>query len=287
MDNSRVEGLLTLGIVLRRSIDFVQQKKGRPKFEVEHCIAHILGLRRLDLYLQFDRPLEETEIQKIRHAVMRLSRSEPLAYIQGLAHFYGHTFEVSSDVLIPRPETELLVETARQFIEQSSLETGTLIDVCCGCGCVGLSLKTLFPKWNVILSDLSQPAVSIALRNAAKMQVDVEVFHGDLFEPMLGVKADIVVANPPYLTAEEYEQLDRSVKDFEPVLALLGGPSGLEVYQRLSKRVPSILRSGGLYAVEIGAAQGQQVSQLLTFCRNVRIIQDFAGHDRVVAGSIS
>ncbi len=287
MDNSRVEELLTLGIVLRRSIDFVQQKKGRPKFEVEHCIAHILGLRRLDLYLQFDRPLEETEIQKIRHAVIRLSRSEPLAHIQGAAHFYGHTFEVSSDVLIPRPETELLVQTARQFIEQSSLETGTLIDVCCGCGCVGLSLKMLFPKWNVILSDLSQSAVSIALRNAAKMQVDVTVFHGDLLEPMLGMKADIVVANPPYLTAEEYEHLDRSVKDFEPLLALLGGPSGLEVYQRLSKQVPSILRSGGLYAVEIGAAQGQQVSQLLTFCRDVRIIQDFAGHDRVVAGSIS
>jgi release factor glutamine methyltransferase len=287
VDYSRVKGLLTLGTVVQRSIDFVQQKKGRPKFEVEHCIAHLLGMRRLDLYLQFDRPLEETEVQKIRQAVVRLSKNEPLAYIQGVSHFYGHSFEVSPDVLIPRPETEILVTTVREYIEHSGASTGTIIDVCCGCGCIGLSLKALFPHWNVLFSDISSAAVDITLRNASKMQLNIEVYQGDLLEALQGTKADIIVSNPPYLSIEEYKQLDRSVKDFEPGLALVGGDSGLEIYTRLSKAIPSVLRTGGLYAVEIGMHQGARVSRLMSFCQEVRIIQDFAGRDRVVAGVFS
>jgi release factor glutamine methyltransferase len=275
---------LTLGDVIRRSIRFVQSRQGRPKIEVEHCIAHILGMRRLDLYLQFDRPLEVAEIQKIRQAVVRLSQSEPLAYVQEVAHFYGNSFEVSSDVLIPRPETEILVETAANYIRQSAAASGTIIDVCSGCGCIGLSLKVLFPKWHVVMCDISQDAVQIARRNAARCKVDVEVLQGDLLTPMVGRKADVIVANPPYLSAVEYETLDHSVKNFEPKLALVGGQSGLEIYQRLSKGIPTILRSGGLYAVEIGSAQGEQVSKLLNFCSQVQCIRDFAGLDRVVAG---
>ena len=173
----------TIGEIVRLSIAHVQSKGGRPRHEVEELIAQTLSMRRLDLYLNFDRPLEEAEAAKIRGPLHLLASGKPLAYVLGKAHFYGFEFSVTPAVLIPRPETELLVTTAKAFM--SSRSPGILVDVCTGSGCVGLTLKALFPDWHVVLTDISREALAVAKSNARRLNLTVDLLCGDLLKPFL------------------------------------------------------------------------------------------------------
>ena len=274
----------TLGEILRLSVDHVHKKGGRPRREVEEWIAHALGLKRLDLYLMFDRPLEVEELASIRQGIGRLAAGEPLAYILRLAPFYGQEFIVSPDVLIPRPETELLVSVAKDYLACQSTP-GTLLDVCTGSGCIGLTLKALFPSWHVVLSDISEKALEVAKQNASRLQLDVEFLHGDLLKPFSGRIAQCVVCNPPYLSSSEWKDLDRSVAAFEPRVALEAGPSGIEKYRQLFSELGTVLASKGFLAVEIGATQGQAVFSLAQSLGTPSLVKDLAGHDRVVVVS--
>jgi release factor glutamine methyltransferase len=276
----------TVGEIVRLSVDHVLKKGGRPRREVEEWIAYVLSMQRFDLYLQFDRPVEEQELVKIRSGIARLASGEPLAYIIGTAHLYGLEFEVSKDVLIPRPETETLVTVAKAFLA-SQREAGTIVDVCTGSGCIGLTLKTLFPQWHVVLTDISAAALHIARANAQRLHLDVEILQGDLLAPISGRTAECVVANPPYLSNAEWMSLDSSVKAFEPGLALTAGPVGTEVYQRLFTALPEYCASKAFCAVEIGASQGQAVLALAKPFVNPFLVQDLAGRDRVVAFTFS
>lgn len=271
----------TLGEILRLSIDHVTAKGGRPRHEVEECIAAILGLKRLQLYLSFDRPLEENEIVRIRPSIARLARGEPLAYVQQSACFYGITYTVSPDVLIPRPETEVLVSVATAFLEQQS-SPGTIFDICTGSGCIGLTLKSLFPAWHVVLSDISEKALSVARGNAERLNLDVEILQGNLLVPFGNRTASCLVANPPYLSTDEWNHLDVSVKNYEPRCALEGGPTGLECYRALLEGLPRHLNSPGLALFEISP----QLSNLLSLARQVarsEVIKDLAGRERILA----
>ena len=272
----------TVGEIVRLSVAYVQKKQGRPRREVEEWIAYVLGLQRLDLYLMFDRPVEEDELVKIRSGISRLGGGEPYAYIVGSAPFYGLEFEVTPDVLIPRPETETLITVTKAFLG-SQKTPGTIVDIGTGCGCIGLTLKTLFPEWRVVLSDISEKACAIARRNAQRLGLDVEVLQGTLLEPFSGRKAECIVSNPPYLSSSEWMSLDRSVQSHEPRLALEAGPLGTEVYQSLFTAVSAYLVSRAFCAVEIGASQGEAVLSLAqSFCTPF-LVQDLAGRDRVVA----
>lgn len=271
----------TLGEILRLSVEHVYKKGGRPRREVEEWIAHALGLKRLDLYLMFDRPLEETELVSIRQGIVRLAAGEPLAYILGLAPFYGRDFIVTPDVLIPRPETEVLVSATKDYLTCQSIP-GTLVDVCTGSGCIGLTLKALFPSWHVVLSDISEKALEVAKQNALRHQLDVEFVHGDLLKPFLGRVVQCVVCNPPYLSSSEWKDLDRSVAAFEPRVALEAGSTGIEKYCQLFSEIRPLLASKGFLAVEIGATQGQAVLSLAQSLGTPSLVKDLAGHDRVV-----
>jgi release factor glutamine methyltransferase len=272
----------TIGQIVRLSVEYVQKKGGRPRHEVEEWIARCLGLKRLDLYLQFDRPIEDRELDAIRAGIGRLCAGEPLAYIIGTAPFFGLEFEVSPDVLIPRPETETLVTVAKQFLASHD-NPGTIVDVCTGSGCIGLTLKTLFPQWHVVLSDISEKALRVAQKNVQKMGLDVEILEGDLLTPFSGRTADLIVANPPYLSSAEWLSLDPSVASFEPKVAFVGGSSGIELYQELFAQVPAHLVSKGLCVVEIGALQGTAVLSLAQPFSSPFLVQDLGGRDRVVA----
>lgn len=271
----------TIGEIVHLSVDYVGKKGGRPRREVEEWIAHSLSMQRLDLYLQFDRPVEEQELVKIRSGLSRLASGEPLAYIISTAPFYGLEFEVSPDVLIPRPETETLITVAKAYLA-SQTKAGTIVDVCTGCGCVGLTLKTLFPKWHVVLTDISEKALLVAQKNAQAMNLDVEIVHGDLLEPFSGRKAECIVANPPYLSTAEWQALDPSVQKHEPKLALQAGIAGTELYQRLFNMLPGCCASKAFCAVEIGASQGKAVLALAQHFTAPFLAQDLAGRDRVV-----
>lgn len=270
----------TVGEILRLSIQPVCKRTGRPRHEVEEWLAHILGLQRLDLYLQFDRPLEEEEMARMRPGIGRLASGEPLAYILGKTYFYGLEFEVSPSVLIPRPETESLVSIAKEYL--STKPSGTLVDVCSGSGCIGLTLKTLFPSWHVVLIDISKEALEVAQRNARRLHVDVEFLQGDLLEPFAGREADCIVSNPPYLSSSEWNVVDPSVATFEPRIALEAGPEGIEFYRRLFAQLDGALCPSGLCAVEIGASQGPSVLSLASSVGSPKVVTDLAGRDRVV-----
>jgi release factor glutamine methyltransferase len=199
---------------------------------------------------------------------------------------YGLEFEVSPDVLIPRPETETLITVAKAYLA-SHKEVGTIIDVCTGSGCIGLTLKTLFPEWHVVLTDISEKALSIARKNAQRLNLDVEILQGDLLEPLSGRKVECIVANPPYLSTSEWMGLEPSVKGYEPALALQAGAVGTELYQRLFTMLPDYCASRSFCAVEIGVAQGPAVLGLAKPFEAPFLTQDLAGRDRVVAFTCS
>ena len=270
-----------LGDTVRLSVEYVSRRNGRPRHEVEEWIASALHMRRLDLYLSYDRPLTEAELSSIRPGLVRMAGGEPLAHILGRAPFYGHEFIVSPDVLIPRPETETLVERAIAFCRAQP--AGTIFDVCTGSGCIGLSLKAALPEWNVELSDISHEAVSIAKRNAARMNLSVAVHQGDLLTPFCGKIASCITCNPPYLSSAEWEELDPSVTAFEPRLALESGPTGIEFYERMVESLPSYLSSPGLVLFECSPQLCVKVASMCRQFFHTEIIDDLFGRQRVVA----
>lgn len=253
----------TLGEVLTLSKRYVASKSEEVRVsEVEQLIAHVLGVNRLDLYLNFERPLEEEELSTIRSHLKRLVDGTPLQYIQGFCEFMGCRITLDTTVLIPRNETEQLVDYVSEFLEQQDLCGKVLWDLCTGSGCIGISLKKRFPELKVVLSDISKRALQMAERNAIDNQVEVEILQGDLFEPFASDRADFIISNPPYISAEEFETLPPSVKNFEPSLALLAKDEGLDFYSRFSKELRQHLAPQGRGWFECGYLQGSVVKEL-------------------------
>jgi release factor glutamine methyltransferase len=197
--------------------------------------------------------------------------------------FYGLKLKVTTDVLIPRPETEILVDKIAKSL--TDVKGKRLLDLCTGSGCIGLALKKKFPSLQGSLSDLSSKALDVAKENSKINDVQVEFFQGDLFEPLALQKFDYIICNPPYISESEYADLSKEVRDFEPKEALLAGPSGLEFYQRLSRELPSHLNPGGKVWLEIGASQGASVSALFLdrIWKSCILEKDWSGHDRFIS----
>ena len=249
----------------------------KPRRVVEDLLSYALGIKRLDLYLQFDRPLIEPELEKMRELLKRKSAGEPLEQILGEVEFYGCKISLTPDVLIPRPETEILADLIAKEVK-----SGVLWDLCTGSGCIGLSLKKKRPLLNVVLSDICPKALAVAKKNSEKNHLQVGIRQGDLLQPFFGEKADFVVVNPPYISKSIWKKLDPSVRDFEPSSALVGGESGLEFYERLAAELPAYLKSGSKVFFEIGYDQGEALKSLFS-CppwTKVRLLKDWAGHNR-------
>lgn len=269
----------SLGEVLRLSTHFLTEKKiESPRRLVEELLARCLKCKRIDLYLQFDRPMEEKELEELRVGVRRVSRHEPIEYVLGEIDFFGSVIEVDSRVLIPRQETEFLVDLiAKKITSQKNLW-----DVCTGSGCIGISLKKKFPEIEVFVSDISPEALELAQKNGKRNSVDINYFLGDLLTPFEGKKTDLFICNPPYVSSQEFLALDPSVLRFEPKLALVGGEEGLDFYKRLSEDLPRHMNPGGWVFLEIGDKQRMRVEEI--FCSPVwggrKWISDLSGKDR-------
>ncbi|MBS0619948.1 MAG: peptide chain release factor N(5)-glutamine methyltransferase [Verrucomicrobia bacterium] len=269
----------TLGEVLQITTTFLQSKGiTRARRTAEELISHTLQVPRLDLYMQFDRPLAEPELEGIRTYLKRAAKGEPVAYILGEVPFYHCAIRVTPAVLIPRPETELLVDAAVKLAKEGAV----VWDLCTGSGCIGIALKKARPELNVTLSDISPEALAVARENAEKNGVSVELLEGDLLEPFSGRKADLVLCNPPYIRQGDYQALDGSVRDYEPQGALIGGEDGLLFYKRLKEALPAYLNSGAKGIFEIGTGQGEALLSLFDApCwKGKKVEKDWAGHDR-------
>lgn len=265
--------------VLQLSTDYLNKKGiAQPRRQAEELLSDALNLKRIDLYTQFERPLSEDELTTCREKIRRRGEGEPIQYIQGNVEFYGCRIKVSPDVLIPRQETEILVDKIAKELSDLDLQGKVLWDVCCGSGYIGIALKKKFPQLQVFLSDISKPALKLAQENAEANGVEVVIKEGDFLEPFRGEKTHFLVCNPPYISQEEYSQLDKEVKNYEPKLALLGGATGLEFYKRLAADYQEFLFPEGIIWLEIGYNQGEAIKRL--FSQEIVIEKDYSGHDR-------
>jgi release factor glutamine methyltransferase len=218
-----------------------------PRLTAEILLAHALSCDRVRLYLDFDKPLGAPELSAFRDLVRRRAAGEPTAWLTGRREFLGHAFRVGPQVLVPRPETELLVEAAIARLPGG----GALLDLCTGSGCIAISVALARPDARVVATELSPEALGVARENAVALGARVELLEGDLDGPVAaGERFDVVVSNPPYIPAGEISGLAREVRR-EPRIALDGGVDGLDVLRRIVSRAPSRLRPEGLLYLEM------------------------------------
>jgi release factor glutamine methyltransferase len=276
----------TLLEVLKLSIDYLQQKGiENPRREAEWLLCDALDVQRLQLYTEHDRPLSDSELACCREWLMRRGNGEPLQYIRGHMEFYGCHLTVDRRALIPRQETEWLVDCAVKQLATEDLAGKRLWDLCTGSGCIAIALKHRFPQLHVVGSDLSADALALAAHNAAQNKVDIEWVQGDFLQPMAERPAvDYFICNPPYIGTDESPALAREVRDYEPHLALFGGSDGLVFYRQLADQLAPHLTANATVWLEIGTALGSAVKALFdhTPWKNCQVWRDLAGHDRCV-----
>jgi release factor glutamine methyltransferase len=254
------------------------------RLQAELLLAHVLRTDRLHLYMDLQRPLDRKEIERLHELVGRRLAGEPLQHLTGSTHFYGRLFISDRRALIPRPETEVLVEAC---LAERPAANPEVLDLCCGSGVVGLSMVAELAGAHADLADLSNEACALAAENAAHLGLGerVRIHRGDLWTPFPAEQRwDVIVANPPYVESESIPGLAIEVRDYDPRLALDGGADGLHVIRRIILGAAERLRTGGFLALEIGDDHGARVSGLLSEAgwANVRVIPDLTRRDRVV-----
>ncbi len=261
-----------------------------PRLSAELLMCHVLQMQRIELYTHFDKVITKEQVDKLRELVTRAGENEPIAYITGKTEFYSLELEISPACLIPRPETELLVERGVEFL-RTRKGTQYVCDLCTGCGCIAVAIAKNFTNCEIIATDISAAALETAAKNVEKNNLKnrIKLLCGDLFDaiiPQLDVeKFDLIVCNPPYVSAAEFERLEKNVKDFEPRLALYAGIDGLDIYRKIAEQVDDFLKAGGALMLEIGYAQGQAVKDLLgntNIFSEIRIDKDFHDNDRIL-----
>lgn len=276
---------------IRRVLDwtrghFEKQQIDAPRLTAEILLGHVLNLTRVKLFMDLDRPLAKEELATYRALIQRRLGFEPTQYLVGFKEFYGRRFSVDARVLIPRSETELLVEGVLQAIPKDA--PARVLDLCTGSGCIAISIAAERPLASVWATDLSPDALAVAKQNAEALGVDgrVTFFQGNLFEPVpKDATFDVIVSNPPYVRLDELPTLQKEVQK-EPKLALDGGVDGLVVIRPLVAAAMPRLKAGGTLALEISDDQGAAVKTLLDAAGAVdtRIVKDLARLDRMVFG---
>jgi release factor glutamine methyltransferase len=268
--------------------DFKSRGIDTPRLDAELLLCHTLKLDRLRLILEKKRPLAREELGRYRELIKRRRTQEPIAYILGEREFYGHSFRVDARVLIPRADTETLVDVAlARSLDRSMF--GNAVDLCTGSGCVAIAFAKRRPTWRVTGVDLSEDALVVARENALRLGTvfGVHFTTGDLFQSIPeNASLDLVTANPPYIPSRDVDALDPGVREFEPRLALDGGDDGLHLLRRIVDESAKRLNAGGVLAVEVQYDQAPRVATLFENAGFVDVERkrDYGGHERVVSG---
>ncbi len=257
-----------------------------PRLDAEVLLADLLNLERIKLYVKFDYPLTEEELNMYRKRVIKRAKNYPVAYITGTKEFMSLDFNINENVLVPRPETELLVEEVISFCQDKNLYEPHIVDAGTGSGVIMVSLGYYLKKAKIIGIDIKDEILKVARSNIEKYELTdrVKVIKGDLLKPLLKMNkknVHIVVSNPPYISTKEMKKLPPEVKK-EPVIALDGGQDGLELYEKIILQSKKVLKSGGLLALEIGYTQAEAVCGMLKGWDNINVKKDYAGQDRIV-----
>ena len=276
--------MLTVLEIIKKTTEFLAGKGiESPRLQAELLIGHALGLKRMQLYLQFERPLAETELEKIRPLVRRRAQREPVQYILGETDFHGLRLKVDRRALIPRPETEQLVE---QVVGACTVPARRILDLGTGTGAIALALARAFPEATVAATDVSPEALALARENAAGTGLAdrVAFILSDWFSAVPAEPFDIVVSNPPYLSAEETAATASEVREFEPASALTAAEDGLSALRRIIAEAPRYLAPGGLLALETGIAQHAELVTAAAAAgfQHVDSLRDLTGRDRFI-----
>lgn len=275
----------TAGEMLARAREFLARKStGEPRLEAELLVAHALGLTRLQLFLRLDQPVLEAEVARARELLVRRGKHEPVAYITGSREFYGRSFAVASGVLVPRPETELLVDLARAKAKEMGRPV-SFLDIGTGSGCIAVTLAKELEGSRGVALDISARALEIARSNAATHSATLDFVEADGPEALGALGPfDLVVSNPPYIPPSERASLAPDVRDHEPALALFTPPDDPDHWlRRLLGPGLALVAPGGSLLVELGHTQGPRALELaLATGRPSKLHKDFAGVERVL-----
>ncbi len=290
-DEPTTEPAWTLGRLLTWTADFLKEKGAdSPRLDAEVLLAHARGCQRIELYTAFEEEAPEALRESFRDLVRRRAAGMPVAYLVGSREFFSLSFDVTTDVLIPRPETELMVVRALDLAKE--LEDGRLkiADVGTGSGILAICCAKYLPTSSITALDISPAALEVAKSNAVKHEVNtqIEFIASDLFAARPAKpEFDLILSNPPYVASEEMATLDREVRSYEPRLALDGGVHGTEIIERFIPQAVERLRPGGWLLMEVGPGNSQRVEQLLAAAPGMTLrktISDLAGLPRVVQG---
>jgi len=289
-----------------------------PRLSAELLLSGVLVMKRIELYTQFDKAVDKQQLDRLHDLVKRAGQNEPIAYLVGKTEFYSLEINVTPDCMIPRPETELLVERAIEFLRTRPVRNSTMgntlqkgsisngarsgtqlvCDLCTGSRCIAVAIAKNYPDARIIATDICDAALAVAAGNVEKHQLgdQITLLCGDLFDPIIsGLDVDklvpdsdrgfdLVVCNPPYVSTAEYENLDRNVKDYEPKVALFAGVDGLDIHRRVIEKADRFLKPDAALMLEIGFAQGQAVRQLLEQTgafAEIKIEKDLHKNDRI------
>lgn len=275
--------MITLKEVIVKSEEFLNKHHIQSaRRQVEDLLSQVLKKSRIDLFMNFDQPLTDLELTTIRQALLRMAKKEPLAYIQGQVQFYHCEIFVSPDVLIPRQETEILVDRVVKTLKSFDLKNKVLWDIGTGSGAIAIAIKKACPELTVIASDLSDKALQVAKKNAEHNKVQIEWLNGDLFTPFASLKADFIISNPPYISEHDYKNLESEVLHHEPKMSLVALDQGYEFYLRIAKELKKYLNDSAKAWFEIGYNQGNEVEKIFKSqgFDKVHFEKDYSGNDR-------
>jgi release factor glutamine methyltransferase len=262
-----------------------------PRLSAELLLSHVLDTSRIELYTNYRKSVAPPELARLRELVKRAAAHEPIAYLTGRTEFYSIELDIAPGCLIPRPETELLVEYAIRFL-RGRKGRSRLCDLCTGSGCIAIAVAKNLPDVDIIATDISESALETAARNIEKYDLRdrITLLKGDLFEPLLphldDSLFDMITCNPPYVNTRDYDDLPRNVRDYEPREALFAGDDGLDIIRRLAEKLPDFLKPAGTLLLEIAYNQADRATQLLRLKNrfaDVHVEKDDRGRDRLVS----
>ncbi len=280
---------MTVWEALQNTINELREKDVEDaRLVAEILIAFIIGKERLEIYMDTDRVLTEEEKRRLKRCINRYLKHEPIQYITKEAHFMSLKFYVDKKVLIPRPETENLVERVIDWILENSRGDRKICEIGTGSGAIIVSILYYLRQIEAVATDVSEKALQVARKNAKKYGVEkrIEFVQGDMFAPLRGMKMfDVLISNPPYIPTKEIRNLDKNVRDYEPVIALDGGKDGLKYIETLIKRGHRYIRKGGLLAIEFGYSQDRKIVKIARdtgFYKNIKVWKDIFGRKRFI-----
>ncbi len=278
---------LTVLEAVQLSTGYLEEKGiESPRLNAELLLAGILNCKRLDLYLMFERPLNDEEVQSYREYIARRGKFEPLQYILGEVEFYGLKLKVSKDVLVPRPETELLVEEAIKL--SSEVNVKTIIDIGSGSGNIAISLAKNLNGVKVTSIDLSSSAIKVAEANAGFNGVNdkIDFINSGIEEYQTNQQFDLIVSNPPYVSEQDYSSLQKEILEYEPIESVTDKSDGYKFYRLISERSNDFLKNGGYLLFEMASGQSEKIKSILeqNNFSDIKIVKDYQNIDRVIIG---